>query len=148
MARRNNSKINTVISPSGQIRFEQPKSSRQKKSRLAGIEASDVNPVQGFTEFLREYTVVSVAVAFVIGLQAQVLVKQIVTSFIDPLFKLLFGQALSIRTFTLQFRERTAVFDWGAFAYSLLNFLFVLAAIYGLVKFLSLDKFDKPKKKS
>ncbi|MDB5170922.1 MAG: hypothetical protein JWO35_616, partial [Candidatus Saccharibacteria bacterium] len=41
--------------------------------------------------------------------------------------------------------ERTASFAWGGFAYGLLNFLFVLAAVYIIIKTLSLDKLDKPK---
>ncbi len=145
--RRNDPTITQAVSAGSAIRFEQPRSSRQKKSVIAGIDAPEVHPVHGFVLFLREYTVVSVAVAFVIGLQAQALVKQLVASFIDPLFKILFGQALSLRTFTVEFHGRTAIFDWGAFAYALLNFLFVLAAIYALVMLLNLDKLDKPKKK-
>lgn len=107
----------------------------------------EVNPVTGFVAFLRDYAVVGLAVGFVIGLQAQNLVKQLVSSFIDPAFQLLFGQALSQRAFILHFHDRTASFTWGAFVYGMLNFVFVLGAIYVIVKFFSLDKLDKPTKK-
>ena len=125
------------------IRFEQPRSSRQHKPKV--IVGPDIHPVGGFVDFLREHAVVSLAIAFVIGLQSQTLVKQLVASFIDPLFKLLFGQALSLRTFTVDWHGRSASFAWGAFAYGLLDFIFVLLAVYAIVKFLSLDKLDKPK---
>ena len=129
------------------LRMQSPQSSRQPKPNTASIIIHEVNPVGGFVNFLRDYAVVGLAVGFVIGLQAQNLVKQLVNSFIDPAFNLLFGQALSQRDFTLEFHGRTASFSWGAFAYAFINFLFVLAAIYALVKLFNLDKLDKPTKK-
>ena len=138
----------TVI-PGSTIRFEQPKSNRGHQSQpKIVIVPPDIHPVSGFVDFLREHAVVSLAIAFVIGLQSQTLVKQLVTSFIDPLFKLLFGQELSQRTFTLHWHDRAANFGWGAFAYGLLDFIFVLGAVYAIVKLLNLDNLDKPKKKS
>jgi large conductance mechanosensitive channel len=128
------------------IRFEQPRSSRQRANNPI-IGSPEVHPVSGFMEFLREYSVVSLAIAFVIGLQSQTLVKQLVASFIDPLFKLLFGQALSLRTFTLDWHGRAVSFAWGAFAYGLLDFIFVLGAVYAIVKLLNLDKLAQPNKK-
>ncbi|HSW85212.1 MAG TPA: MscL family protein [Candidatus Saccharimonadales bacterium] len=147
MAKRKTSPSNSQSLNSGStIRFEQPKSSRQHQSKTM-IAAPEIHPVNGFVEFLREHSVVSIAIAFVIGIQAQKLVTQLVASFIDPLFKLLFGQALSQRDFTLHLNGRSVPFGWGAFIYGLLNFIFVLAAIYAMVKIFKLDKLDKPKSK-
>jgi len=142
-------KRNTAQAATGgsNIRFEQPRSNRHAPPLLPIMVPTEVHPVSGFLDFLREHAVVSLAVAFVIGLQSQTLVKQLVSSFIDPLFKLLFGQALSQYTFVLHFHGRSADFSWGAFAYGLLNFLFVLAAVYAIVKILGLDKLDRPKPK-
>jgi|GEM_PF-437809 len=128
----------------GTIRFEIPASSRQHKQQV--IITPDIHPVTGFVDFLREHAVVGLAIGFVIGTQVQSLVKQLVSSFIDPLFKLLLGQALSQRTFTLHWHGRAANFGWGSFVYALLDFIFVLAVIYVVVKFLNLDELDKPKK--
>lgn len=139
--------VTKVVTSGSTIRFEPPKSGRGKKSKVSVIVSQEVHPVSGFVDFLREHAVVSLAIAFVIGLQSQVLVKQLVSSFIDPLFKLLFGQALSLRSVTLHLNGRSANFAWGAFAYALLDFIFVLAAVYAIVKFLSLDKLDRPEKK-
>ena len=101
------------------------------------------DPIDGFVGFLKEYAVVGLAVGFAVGSQAQQVVKQILTTFIDPAFQLLFGKALSTRTFTLHFRDHAANFGWGALIYSILKFLFVLGAIYTIIKLFSLDKLQK-----
>lgn len=125
------------------IRFEQPSSGRKPKPNPAVVVMQEVNPVSGFASFLREYAVVGLAVGFIVGLQAQELVKSLVGSFINPAFQLFFGEKLADRTATLHFREHAAQFGWGSFVYTLLNFLFVLAAIFIIVKVLKLDKFSK-----
>jgi large-conductance mechanosensitive channel len=148
-AAKRNRKIHPAqaVTSGSPLRMEPPSSNRQPKHNPAYVVMHEVNPVSGFVGFLRDYAVVGLAVGFVIGLQAQNLVKQLVSSFIDPAFQLLFGQALSQRAFALQFHGRTATFTWGAFVYGLLNFLFVIAAIYILVKAFKLDKLDRPAKK-
>lgn len=104
-------------------------------------------PIEGFVGFLREYAVVGLAVGFAVGSQAQQVVKQILAAFIDPLFQLLLGKALSTRIFTLHFRGHAADFGWGALIYSVLDFVFVLAVIYVIIKFFKLDKLKKVTKK-
>jgi large conductance mechanosensitive channel protein len=118
------------------------------KSTVAVIVKSDLNPVNGFVEFLREHAVVGLAIGFVIGTQVQSVVRQLVTSFISPLFTLFFGKSIETRSFSLTYRDRIATFPWGAFLYGLLNFMFVVIAIYLIVKILKLDKLDKPVEKS
>lgn len=95
--------------------------------------------------FLRENAIVGLAVGFVAGSQAQALVKTLISSFLDLAFKLLFGKELSKRTFTLHLFNNWADFGWGAFVYALLNVLFVLAAIYAIIKLFKLDRLNKPK---
>lgn len=149
-AKRKHQQPTTVraVNSGSTIRFEQPRSSRQQPQHKSVIVVGpEIHPVSGFVDFLREHAVVGLAIGFVIGTQVQSLVKQLVSSFIDPLFKLLFGEALSQRTFTLNWHGRAAQFGWGAFVYGLLDFIFVLAAVYALVKFLQLDKLDQPRKK-
>lgn len=126
------------------IRMEEPSSGRGKqKQNPAVVLVQEINPVGGFIGFLREHAVVGLAIGFVVGLQAQELVKLLVASFINPAFQLFFGQALSQRTFVLTWHERAVTFGWGAFAYGLLSFLFVLGSIYFIFKFFKLDKLDK-----
>ena len=96
--------------------------------------------VGGFIHFLREKAVVGLAVGFIVGQQAQGLIKQLVDSFINPWLNLIVGSKL---------QERVAMvggekFAWGKFVYVFINFLFVLLAIYLIIKFFKLDKLDLP----
>jgi len=135
-----------VAASGGPISLKKPKSKRQPRPSAVAAVAQEINPAHGFVKFLREQGVVTIAIGFIIALQAQVLVKQLVTSFIDPLFNLFFGQALSTRAFTLTFSGRTQSFTWGAFVYAFLNFVFIVFAIFIIVNVLKLDKLDTPKK--
>jgi len=99
--------------------------------------------VGGFVTFLREHAVVGVAIGFIIGLQAQTLVKQLVTSFITPIMTLIVGPHLINKAWVIN-GSRHVAFEWGQFVYSLADFLSVLLFIYLIVKFFKLDKFDKP----
>ena len=104
------------------------------------------SPFGGFTNFLRQNAIVALAVGFVVGTQVQGVVKQLIASFINPLTSLLFGgAALSSRTFTLHLGHHYADFGWGALVYTLIDFLFVLLVIYGIIRLFQLDKLDKPK---
>ncbi|HVU59717.1 MAG TPA: MscL family protein [Candidatus Saccharimonadales bacterium] len=105
--------------------------------------------VNGFLNFLREYGVLGLAVGFVLGSQVQAVVKQIIASFIDPLFALIFpGETtLSARTFTLHFDGRHANFGWGAVMYDLIDFLFIAATVYVIIKLLQLDRLKPQQKK-
>lgn len=103
--------------------------------------------MEGFVNFLREHTVVTLAVGFAIATQAQTIIKQLIASFINPLYGLLFSEKLSAKTFTLHFHGRAQSFAWGQFVYVFVDFLFVLGAIYFFVKIFGLDKIEKPKDK-
>lgn len=115
-----------------------------KQFQHATVVVSPDELVGGFVSFLREHAIVGLAVGFAIGTQAQSVVKALVSGFIDPIFQLLFGEALSKRTFTLHFRANHADFGWGSVVYGILNFVFVLAMIYIIIKLFNLDKLDKP----
>lgn len=101
----------------------------------------------GFINFLREQSVVGLAVGLVLGTQAKALVDQIVASFINPLVGLFLpGEGtLKDQTFWLSVGDKGAAFGWGAFVLVLLNFIAVAAVIYFIVKGLKLDKLDKKK---
>lgn len=140
-----------ILTTGTTIRFEQPKSERGKstsKAEHAVFVIQEANPVGGFVSFLKEYAIVGLAVGFAIATQVQAIVRQLISSFIDPLYALVFnGEKLSSKTFTLEWHERTQSFAWGAFIYTLIDFLFVIAALYLLIRFFKLDDFDKKKDK-
>jgi large-conductance mechanosensitive channel len=111
------------------------------------LEADDAvkDQVSGFVDFVREKAIVGLAIGFVVGQQAQGVIKQLISSFVDPAFKLFFGENLSSRTFTLHVGRNSADFGWGGMVYILLNLIFVLLTIYALIKIFKLDKLDRPK---
>lgn len=103
--------------------------------------------VRGFVDFLREQSVVGLAIGLVLGTQSKVLVDQMVKSFFDPLIGLLLpgNSNLVEKTFTISIGTKSATFAWGAFAISLLTFVIVAAVVYYVFKGLRLDRLDKKK---
>lgn len=139
-------KTTTVAAGEATVRITEPASGKQKPKVSVIVEPDEL--VHGFIGFLREHAIVGLAVGFVIGTQVQAIVKQLTSSFIDPLSQLFWGGAtLSKRTFTLHFHGRHADFGWGALVYQLIDFLFILFVVYVLIKLFKLDKLDKPTEK-
>jgi large-conductance mechanosensitive channel len=103
--------------------------------------------VSGFSKFLQDYAVVGLALGFIVGQQANGVVKQFVASFLDPLSEFLFGQDLSDRVAIVHHHQQAVKIPWGAFVYTLLEFFFVLLAMYAVIKAFKLDKFAGKKKK-
>ncbi|HXR49606.1 MAG TPA: MscL family protein [Verrucomicrobiae bacterium] len=134
----------TLVTTGSTIRIEQPKSRRQPKPKVAVVVAQEINPVSGFTDFLREHAIVGLSIGFIMGSQMATVVKVLVTNFIDPLSRLFLGTALSQRTFTLRFHDRVANFGWGGVVSALIDLILLLIFIYLAFKFFNLDKLDKP----
>ena len=118
---------------------------RRTKDSIATIldEPDEVvkRQVGGFVHFMREKAVVGLAVGFIVGQQAQGLIKQLVDSFINPWLTIIVGSKLQERVSYVGGEP----FAWGKFVYVFINFMFVLLAIYILIKLFKLDKLDLPK---
>lgn len=101
----------------------------------------------GFVEFIRTQGVVGLAIGFIIGAQAKILVDQLSTSFINPILGLIVGSSdgLTGKTFYIHIGERSATFTWGSFVFTLINFVIIAAIIYLTFRWLRLDKLDKKK---
>lgn len=101
----------------------------------------------GFVEFIRVQGVVGLAIGFILGTQAKVLVDQLSASFINPLLGLVIGggENLTAATVSLTINGNTAEFKWGAFVFVLINFVITAMIIYFAFKWLRLDKLDKKK---
>lgn len=117
---------------------------------LASAEVMDdvlKKQVSGFVDFLREQSVVGLAIGLVLGTQIKQLVDQLITSFLNPLIGLLLpGKGtLAEKTFTLHIGPKSGTFGWGAFAATLISFVFVAAIVYYVFKGLKLDKLTKKK---
>ena len=120
----------------------------QKTEKLKALDKVGVRKqVHGFVEFLREQSVVGLAIGLVLGTQAKALVDQLIASFINPLVGLMLpGQgALDKKIFVIHLNGKAASFGWGAFVIAILTFVIVAAVVYFVFKGLGLDKLDKKK---
>ena len=86
---------------------------------------------QEFKEFLNEYKVVGLAVAFIMGAAVTDLVKSLVNNMIMPAvtFFLPAGE-WQAATFELG----PVAFGWGAFLAALINFLIIALVVFGIAK--------------
>ncbi len=100
----------------------------------------------GFTDFLREYAVVGLAIGFILGQQANTVVKQFVASFIQPWLQLLFGASLDTQKFTIHQGATKIDVAWGAFVYILIEFVIVAIIVYVVFRLLKLEKLKQPRK--
>jgi len=129
------------------VKIESPKGSR--RPHVSVIVADELGEsAHNFADFVREYAVVGLAVGFIVGQQANAVVKQLVDSFVDPWVKVLFGQDLSGRYFTLHHGTEPVQFPWGKFVYNLTEFFFVLILIYVIIKVFHLNRLKKKSKRS
>jgi len=137
--------INITEHEDGSVTIHHPKGKRRNHAIAALLESDDVfrEKVGGFSNFLKEYAVVGLAVGFIVGQQANAVVKQLVASFVDPLAQVWFGQNLSTRVATLHHGSKPVTVPWGAFVFTLFEFFLVLFIIYALIKLFRLDKFKK-----
>lgn len=85
-----------------------------------------------FKEFLAEYKVVGLAVAFIMGVAITALVKSLVDNIVMPIITpFIPGGAWKTATFTMG----KITLSWGAFAGELLNFIIIAFVVFGIAKF-------------
>jgi len=103
--------------------------------------------VVGFIDFLREQSVVGLAIGLVIGTQTKALADQLIASFINPLIGLVLpGRgALDQKIFVLHLNGKSADFAWGSFVAVSLSFVTTATVVYVVFKMLKLDKLTKKK---
>jgi len=151
MAERKQPEQVRVVSSGGSVRITQPKGNTKRSRSKAAVVVDVVTPdaVGGFVNFLREHAVVGLAVGLVIGTQLKSIVDSLNNGFISPLFGLFFGgTSLINRHAEVHFRGQTASLAWGGVVYQIIDFIFVMAVIYAIIKLFNLDKLDKPAGKS
>lgn len=87
--------------------------------------------VQEFKEFLKEYKVLGLAVAFIIGLALTGLVQSLVDNMIMPIIAAFIpGGAWETATLSLG----PIVLRWGAFLAALINFIIIAFVVFMIVK--------------
>lgn len=91
----------------------------------------EVKVLNEFKEFLKEYKVVGLAVALIIGTAATQLVTSIVNNILMPIITFFIPNG-AWQTATL--RVGPIVFGWGALLASLINFLIIAWIVFVIAK--------------
>ncbi len=92
-----------------------------------------LNVVREFKDFLKEYKIVGLAIAFIMGAAATDLVKSLVNNVIMPLVTpFIPGGGWQTATFKMG----PIVISWGAFLSALINFLILAFVIFLVAKFI------------
>jgi len=92
--------------------------------------------VQEFSDFLKQYKVLGLAVAFILGIYLGDLVKALVTDLILPIVALVLPPGTDINTVTV------GPFGIGDFANNVLTFVIVAFVIFLIVKLAKRYKID------
>jgi len=87
--------------------------------------------IKEFNEFLREYKVIGLAVAFIMGAAINDLVKSLVTNVIMPVIGAVLPDG-GWQTATLSIGSIDIV--WGAFLAALINFIIIAFVIFMIAK--------------
>jgi large conductance mechanosensitive channel len=86
-----------------------------------------------FKEFLKEYKVVPLAIAFIMGVAATSLIQSVVNNLIMPLITpFIPGGAWQSATFSLG----PIVISWGALLSAIINFVIIALVVFMIAKFL------------
>jgi len=95
-----------------------------------------------FMEFLREYKIIALAIAFIIGVAATALVQSFVNNIVMPIITpFIPGGEWQTATFNIG----PIVISWGAFLGSLINFIIIALVVFIVAK--KVMKEDKVAKK-
>ena len=90
-----------------------------------------------FKNFLKEYKVIGLAVALIIGLAATALVKSVVDNLVMPLITpFVPGGAWQIATFSIG----PIVIGWGALLGAIINFVIIAFVVFLIAKYALKEK--------
>ena len=103
-----------------------------KNTEEKGEEKVKMTLIKEFNEFLREYKILALAIAFVMGVAITALVQSLVDNMIMPVITA-FLPAGSWRTATLNLGPISL--GWGAFLGALINFVVIAFVIFMVAKF-------------
>jgi len=86
-----------------------------------------------FKEFLKEYKVIGLAVALIIGLAATALIKSLVDNLVMPIITpFIPGGAWQFATFSIG----SIVISWGALLGSIINFIVIAFVVFIIAKYM------------
>jgi large conductance mechanosensitive channel len=86
-----------------------------------------------FKEFLNEYKVVPLAIAFIMGVAATALIQSVVNNLIMPLITpFIPGGAWQVATFSMG----PIVISWGALLGAIINFVIIAFVVFMVAKYI------------
>jgi len=86
-----------------------------------------------FKEFLNEYKVVPLAIAFIMGVAATALIQSVVNNLIMPLITpFIPGGAWQVATFSMG----PIVISWGALLGAIINFVIIAFVVFMIAKYI------------
>lgn len=136
----------TVSSKTAAAKTKAKEAQARSKAQVKKVSAKPVSKLDGFIAFMRERSVVGLAIGLAIGTAASGLVAQIVNSVVVPLVGLIVGKdGLAGLNTTITIGDRSEVFEFGVLIEALIKFIAIAAVIYFVVHALRLDRFDKKK---
>jgi large conductance mechanosensitive channel len=93
--------------------------------------------MQEFKEFINEYKVMGLAVAFIMGVAATALIQALVNDIIMPIIgRLIPGGAWQTATLDIA----GMLFKWGDFLSQLINFIIIAFVVFLIAKFMMGEK--------
>jgi len=102
--------------------------------------------IKDFRDFLKEYKIVGLAVAFIMGAAVTALVQALVNNMVMPLINPIVPKG-GWQNATIMFGPQTkqVILGWGAFVGALINFLIIALVVFLIVKVI--DRKPKEEKK-
>lgn len=95
------------------------------------LKTAPINFFGGLLNFLKEYSVIGLAIGLIIGQASKDLVDKIVAGLFMPLIELI----VSKESFAnMTFSVKGVVFDFGSVLTSLLTFLIIMMLLYFIIK--------------
>lgn len=133
------------------LRHLGPVSQAEVVGQVLGRQASKQVGKQlgGFTDFLREQSVIGIGIGLVLGTQLKTVVDSLTLGLVLPITQLFLPgkQKFTDLSWVVHLGPRATAIQWGSVVYTLFNFMLVAFIVYAIFKLLKLDKFAKKKDK-
>jgi len=104
--------------------------------------------LNGFTDFLRDQSVIGIGIGLVLGTQLKAVVDSITNGLVLPLTQLVLPnqKSLTDQVVNLHVTDHRAIaINWGNIVYNLFNFVVVAFIVYAIFKLFKLDRLAKKK---
>lgn len=99
--------------------------------------------MKGFINFIREQGVVGLAVGFILGGAVSKVVTAFITDIINPILGTLLGAAGGLKSASFNILGTQILY--GDLLSVFIDFIIVACVVYFGIKFIGLEKLDKPK---